>query len=1170
MAGPNAQIVGRVGIRVVPDTSLFREQLAAELRAMRGNVQEINLAPNVRGFNNSFRNMIGNLGRRARVDVDGRLRPGLLRRLQSELGRGLTLGNVGDDIDLSALNRFERIMLTASIHANRMYASLREVARNMQTVGRHADYTRIQWARIGANLASIPKHLRDGLRNADPYGSTLDQINAVLRDMGRYVTDVRGRFADLRRVAGYALGEVNDEATGIERALGNRFRRAMLSAQESARAVLGAMRLVNNESGRHAREIGEHRKEVGLHRKGVIGLRTVWVQAGETARALTNEFRAMREISSYNRLQLVDEDAPRLVQRLQGSILGLARDSNALNREWMNIRFSFSRAAAIVKDFATNSVGAMDVWRRLGQGAANLGRGIRALPGQIARSRQAQEGLYEGFIRTGNAATTMGILGGRATAGLVRGLRSLRTGFLHPIRSIRSMTSSMGGMHRESERSSRGLRNLSKVALTPFKAMGSLLKGVVSGLGSMGSALGSVFDMSSRTQRILLLIVAVLVILPPLIGLVAGLLAGLPSLLLAGGAAFAAVALGMEGIKAAAKTLTPEVDRLKASLSQTFQQGLTPVFESLRPVFGTLETGLNKVAQSLVHMAGGVRDVILEADRMGIIESILGNTAQFFKDLTPFIQTSLRGFLAWADAGAQMFPTLSGLLNDFGTQWQIMAQRVVDSGSFRGAIEGLASVVGTLFTEWLRLLEYGLGAMQRLGEPISTLFTGLVDIFLGLAPALEAIFILLADVVGALGTALGPAMAALAPMFQELLAVVSPFIAQLGQQLAPIFMQLADTLNALLIPVFQALQPVLQTVLDVFGQIALAIGNGLNMLLPILIPFIQQVVGYFSQLWAAISPLVPALMNLAMVIFQALLDIIIALLPFFIQFVQSVLPKLLDLVRILAPALTVVVNVLAQIIPHIANFVVWLLENLMPAFESVRSTVDSVWNGVRTIIQGALDIVIGIIKVFAGILSGDWSMIWEGVKQILTGALEIVVGLFIALVPTILDWLAALGEGIIGFFADAGRWLWDAGVAIIQGLWDGLLHLWERVKGWVRSIGDWIAQNKGPLSYDRRLLIPAGKAIMQGLLAGLETGWTPVQDEVLGMANWIEDQFSDSTIGVNSQMNSLVGSAEFGVNSEGIAGAVANGLAGATLRVDGNGLAKFVNKNNTRMDRRGR
>src|SRR5690349_759854 len=64
--------------------------------------------------------------------------------------------------------------------------------------------------------------------------------------------------------------------------------------------------------------------------------------------------------------------------------------------------------------------------------------------------------------------------------------------------------------------------------------------------------------------------------------------AGAIPLVLALGAAFTTVKLGMDGIKAAAQTLQGPFDQLKKNISATFQEQLTPVFHQLAGVIPQL------------------------------------------------------------------------------------------------------------------------------------------------------------------------------------------------------------------------------------------------------------------------------------------------------------------------------------------------------------------------------------------------------------------------------------------------------------------------------------------------------------------------------------------------------------------------------------------------------
>ena len=113
--------------------------------------------------------------------------------------------------------------------------------------------------------------------------------------------------------------------------------------------------------------------------------------------------------------------------------------------------------------------------------------------------------------------------------------------------------------------------------------------------------------------------------------------------------------------------------------------------------------------------------------------------------------------------------------------------------------------------------------------------------------------------------------------------------------------------------------------------------------------------------------------------------------------------------------------------------------------------------------SGAVD---WLVKSGTNIIGG----LWNGIKERWT---------------TAADWIRGLKDKIVGIVKNAGEWLKNAGRHIIDGLWNGLKEKWEGVKDWFSGIGDWIKNNKGPKSYDLRILRPAGGWIIQGLSAGL-------------------------------------------------------------------------------------
>ena len=102
--------------------------------------------------------------------------------------------------------------------------------------------------------------------------------------------------------------------------------------------------------------------------------------------------------------------------------------------------------------------------------------------------------------------------------------------------------------------------------------------------------------------------------------------------------------------------------------------------------------------------------------------------------------------------------------------------------------------------------------------------------------------------------------------------------------------------------------------------------------------------------------------------------------------------------------------------------------------------------------------------------------------------------------------------------------LYEQGSAIISGFFNGLKDKFEDVKSWVGGIGKWISDHKGPISYDRRLLIPHGGSIMEGLDEGLQDKFKKVQANVSSMANKLADSLTGGLPSLDTALNASVSS----------------------------------------------
>ena len=96
--------------------------------------------------------------------------------------------------------------------------------------------------------------------------------------------------------------------------------------------------------------------------------------------------------------------------------------------------------------------------------------------------------------------------------------------------------------------------------------------------------------------------------------------------------------------------------------------------------------------------------------------------------------------------------------------------------------------------------------------------------------------------------------------------------------------------------------------------------------------------------------------------------------------------------------------------------------------------------------------------------------------------------------------LSQIGQGVN---------LHSNGSALMAGLKSGIDSGWSQITSNVSNMAKWIKDHKGPVSYDRRLLIENGSALMTGLNQGIQTGWRNVMDNISSMAGTIQDVIND-------------------------------------------------------------
>jgi phage-related protein len=530
-----------------------------------------------------------------------------------------------------------------------------------------------------------------------------------------------------------------------------------------------------------------------------------------------------------------------------------------------------------------------------------------------------------------------------------------------------------------------------------------------------------------------------------LTGLADGIVQALPSLLATVSSALASIAVEVAGL---APTLLSAalsaVDGIVAGLAQSAPILIAGAQQMISVLLKAIVGALPQLQTSLVGLVTVGGDIILQ-----LIQGIVAALPQLITTIASLATTLVSAF---AEYMPQVVNTFADALPGLVTAILDMIPTIIAAGqqlfmSFITALQTiLPQLVTTLTTLLPQIASAVVAAIPQILAAALQLFDTMIQAFVTVMPQLLTQLIgllplIVTTIMSMLPTLINAAITMFLTLVQGLLAAVPQLITALTTQVLPAILQALTTM----------IPAILNGALEMFLGIVTALAQALPQIL-------QAIFDILPALVQAIVSMIPQIIDAATTLFESIIDGLTQALPPILEALLGILP---DLVKQLITMLPTIINAAIDLFLGLVTGLGQALPQILSAlFGILPDLISMIVKMIPTLVSAAIDLFLAIVTGLA-----------QAVPQIISAV--------IGLGPQL---ISALGKIDL---AGAGR-------AIMNSLLDGLKAAWGGVTDFVGGIGSWIEEHKGPLSYDRKLLVGAGHAIMAGLHEGLTGGWRRV------------------------------------------------------------------------------
>lgn len=292
------------------------------------------------------------------------------------------------------------------------------------------------------------------------------------------------------------------------------------------------------------------------------------------------------------------------------------------------------------------------------------------------------------------------------------------------------------------------------------------------------------------------------------------------------------------------------------------------------------------------------------------------------------------------------------------------------------------------------------------------------------------------------------------------------------------------------------------------AEVGATIAEAMEPILNVAIPAIKQLADWFKNLPEPVKQFIVVLGGILAVV--AILSPVIVALGIAVTALGTGLLPIIAIIVAVAGAIAVA----TAIVTNFGSIVEWL-EGVFPGF---GSTVESIWNGVQSVIETVVGAVSEFIQNIFGTLVSWWEANHERIQQVV----ETVWNFISTIIQTVLSFLAPFIQGIFDGILIYIQTVWTVITTVIQGALDVILGIVQAVLQVLT--GDWSGA-WDTLSNVVSTVLETISSTISSIMGGIASIISGIWDGILSTTSSIWEGIKGAISGAIDGAKNAVGSA---------------------------------------------